>query len=148
MLLTEHDIALNHVVRSEINGQAPAIVFDIVNREQVNAMIEENTYLWGTYDNSHTERLQYVINEADDTLTISRAVSPKGTNISTAMNQSLALSILSLVLSSHGNDGVRADIMSFPSPSREITNEMIQIKRAQYQVEDPEVDNRYRFQVG
>ena len=146
MLLTEHDIALNHVVRSEINGQAPAIVFNIVNREQVNAMIEENTYLWGTYDNLHTERLQYVINEADDTLTISRAVSPKGTNISTAMNQSLALSILSLVLSSHGNDGSRSDINGFAGGS--ITNEVIQIKRAQYQVEDPEVDSRYRFQVG
>jgi len=49
-------------------------------------------------------------------------------------------------LSSHGNDGSRSDINGFAGGS--ITNEVIQIKRAQYQVEDPEVDNRYRFQVG
>jgi hypothetical protein len=146
MLLTEHDITLNHVVRSERNGQVPAVVFDIVNREQVNAMIAQNTYLWGTYDNLDSERLEYVINEEDDTLTISKAVSPRGTNSSIAMTHSLALSILSLVLSSDGNDGNRADIMRFPSGV--ITNEMIQKKRAQYQVEDPEVDSRYRFQVG
>jgi len=124
MLLTEHDINLNHVVRSERDGQTPAVVFDIVNRENVDAMIAENT----ARNIPERERLRYTINEEENTLSIS--IFSTGRRNPYAMTYQLALSILSLVLSSHENDGVRPDLHAFAL--NHITEERIQKTRAQY----------------
>jgi hypothetical protein len=130
MFLTENDIELQHVRIATADGQAPRVIFGIVNMDNVLRMLDENTYLRGERQDLHTERLQINIDDTNNTIEFRRTVGPR--TLAYAANYSLALSLLALVLSPHDFDNTRNDIHAM-SPS--ITDDHIQAKREELGVQ-------------